>query len=241
VPVRAPLARLLRWLGILCAGTLVVLGGLGLQPAGRVAVGVAGLLAGCIAVGITRDLPRPDRRPVLESALQAAAWTVGGLLALAGMAVLTGGVVAVLAGVLGVGTWLVVRAAAGSPRRPGRTAGAAPWPTAGADVRLLPVPPPDEPQPSARPAGSAPLSALSTPALGREWIRTTAALGGRLSPVERQALVRRRAETLDELERRDPAGFARWLAEGPALGTDPADYVHGRPVQGDPAAGTDAA
>ena len=31
------------------------------------------------------------------------------------------------------------------------------------------------------------------------------------------------------------------LADGPALGTDPADYVHGRPVQGDPAADTDAA
>ncbi|WP_116449667.1 hypothetical protein [Blastococcus litoris] len=231
MPVRGLLARLLRWLGVLCTGALVVLGGLGLQPAGRVAVGVAGLLAGCIAVGITRDIPRHDRRPVLESAVQAAGWTVGGLLALAGVAVLTGGVVAVLTGVLAVGAWLLVRVA-GSSRRHGRAPGGA----SGAEVLRLPV----DPQPSPGAAGTS-LSSLSTPALGREWIRTTAALGAQLSPVERQALVRRREETLDELERRDPAGFARWLAEGPALGTDPADYVQGRPVQGDPAAGTDAA
>lgn len=232
MPVRGLPARLLRWLGVSCVGVLVVIGGLGLAPAGRVAVGVAGLLAGAIAVGIARDLPRRDRRPALESAVQAAAWTVGGLLTLAGVAALTGGVVAVVVGFAAVGAWLAVRAVRSSPR-PGNARPAS-WPTAGAEVLRLPVPP-------EAPDGTSGLVGLSTPALGREWIRTTAALGGRISPVERQALVRRREETLDELERRDPAGFARWLAEGPALGTDPADYVRGRPVQGDPATGTDAA
>jgi hypothetical protein len=238
VPLRGLPARLLRWLGALCLGTLAVLGGLGLEPAGRVAVGVAGMLAGCIAVGIARDLPRHDRRPVLESAVQAASWTVGVLLVLAGIATLTGGVVAVLTGAAALGTWLVVRAlrTPALPGRSGRAPARAPWPPAGAEVVRLPVH-------TETPAGdgTSRLSAVSTPALGRDWIRTTAALGGRLTPVERQALVRRREEILDELERRDPAGFARWLADGPALGTDPADYVQGRPVQGDPAAGTDAA
>jgi hypothetical protein len=69
-------------------------------------------------------------------------------------------------------------------------------------------------------------------------------LAGRLDPAARQALVGRRQETLDELERRDPSGFGRWLAAGPAA--DPADYVRrgpipGRPLQGDSAADTDAA
>jgi hypothetical protein len=237
VPLRGLLARLLRWLGLFCIGALAVVGGLGLEPEGRVAVFVAGLLAGCIAVGVTRDLPRPDRRSVLESAVQAAGWTVGGLLVLAGVAVLAGSGVTVLLGVLAVGTWLAVRAGRSTPRT--ERSPAPPWPTAGVEVLLLPVPP--ESPTAGQADGTSRLSAVSTPALGREWIRTTAALGGRLSPVERQALVRRREETLDELERRDPAGFARWLAEGPALGTDPADYVRGRPVQGDPAAGTDAA
>ena len=51
----------------------------------------------------------------------------------------------------------------------------------------------------------------------------------------------RRQEALDELERRDPAGFARWLAAGPTLSSDPAGYVRGGPLRGDPAADTDAA
>jgi hypothetical protein len=239
VPLRGLLARSSRWLGILCLGVLAVLGGLGLAPAGRVAVGVAGLLAAVIAVGVTRDLPRADRRPPLESAVQAAAWTVGGLLVLAGVAALVGGVVAVLVGAVAIGTWLVVHATRPPTRadRPGRSSAPVSWPWTGTEVRLLPVPP-ETPVGSGDPSR---LPTLSTPELGREWIRTTAALGGRLSPVERQALVRRREETLDELERRDPAGFARWLAAGPAPGTDPADYVQGRPMEGDAAAGTDAA
>jgi hypothetical protein len=235
VPLRGLPARLLRWLGVLCLGALAVLGGLGLEPAGRVAVGVAGMLAACIAVGIARDLPRHDRQPVLEFAVQAASGTVGILLVLAGVAALANGVVAVLAGGAGLGTWLVIRALR-TPARPRRAPAPAPRPQAGAEVVRLPVHPGTQAD-----DGTSRLSAVSTPALGRDWIRTAAALGGRLSPVEREALVRRREEILDELERRDPAGFARWLAEGPALGTDPAGYVHGRPVQGDPAAGTDAA
>jgi hypothetical protein len=84
------------------------------------------------------------------------------------------------------------------------------------------------------------VSSLPTSALGHEWLRTTAALAGRLDPATRQEIVRRRQEALDELEHRDPAGFARWLAAGPAPGSDPAQFVRGN-VRGDQAAGTDAA
>jgi hypothetical protein len=84
------------------------------------------------------------------------------------------------------------------------------------------------------------VAALPTSALGREWLRTTTALSGRLQPAARESIVRRRQETLDELERRDPVGFARWLADGPIAGSDPAQYL--RPdVRGDQAAGTDVA
>jgi hypothetical protein len=80
-----------------------------------------------------------------------------------------------------------------------------------------------------------PLPGLSTRALGREWLRTTALLAGHLLPDDRAALVRRRQQALDELEVRDPEGFGRWLrAGGPQV--DPADYV-----QGERTAGTDAA
>lgn len=239
MPVRRPLVRLLRWSGALCAGVLVVVGGLGLRGPGLVAVGVAGLLAACTAAGIARDDPGHDRRSVLECGLQAAAWTVGVLLTLAGVAALAGGLVAVLVAAVAVTAWLLTRVP-WAGRSAGRAAAGSPWP-AGVEVLLLPVPLEEGPRPSAVGSASSSVSGLTTPALGREWIRTTAALGGRLSPVERQALVRRREETLDELERRDPAGFARWLADGPGPASDPAAYVRGRPVQGDPTAGTDAA
>ena len=241
MPVRGPLFRLLFWVGVICAGALVVVGGLALRGPGLVAVGIAGVLAACTAAGIARDLPRQDRRSVVESAVQAGAWTVGILLVLAGVATLAGGFMALLLVVVAVAAWLGLRAlrSAARPGGPARAPAAGPWHTTAADVRFLPVPLSD--------AGSAPgdatssVAGLPTPALGQEWLRSTRALSGRLAPVERQALVRRRQETLDELERRDPVGFARWLAEGPVPGSDPAAYVQGRAVQGDPTAGTDAA
>jgi hypothetical protein len=59
--------------------------------------------------------------------------------------------------------------------------------------------------------------------------------------VARQWLVARREEALDELERRDPDGFARWLAAGPNRASDPADFVRGGPAHRGPVADTDAA
>jgi hypothetical protein len=237
VPLRGPFVRLLWWIGALGAGFLAVIGGLGLRGPGVVAVGVAGMLAACLAVGVVRDAPGQDRRAVIESAVQASAWTVGLLLALAGVAAVAGGVAALLAGLIGALAWLAVRMSRSGPMAAGaaRRTVVPPEP-AGVEVLLLPVRLGD-----ASGEAASPLSVLTTAALGREWIRTTAALGGRLTPSERQALVRRREETLDELERRDPAGFARWLADGPAPGSDPAEYVRGRPMQGDQTAGTDAA
>jgi hypothetical protein len=85
------------------------------------------------------------------------------------------------------------------------------------------------------PLTTAPLTGLPIEALGREWTTTTAALAGPLDPRSRSAIVRRREAVLDELERRDPAGFARWLAAGPLSSSDPARYLRAG------AAGTDAA
>jgi hypothetical protein len=224
---RGPFARVLLWLALGGAGALAVIGGLASRGPGLVAVGLAGALAASAAAGIARDSPRPDRSP-LDAGVQAAGWTVVVLLALAGAAALAGGAVAVLVAGLAAGIFLVLRAVHG--RAPAIGA-APPAPMArperptGPEVLLLPVPPP--------------VTAMTTQALGREWLRTTAALDGRLRPAVREAVVLRRQETLDELERRDAAGFARWLAAAP--GSDPAEYVRGHALPGGPAAETDAA
>jgi hypothetical protein len=72
-----------------------------------------------------------------------------------------------------------------------------------------------------------PVSELSTDLLGREWLRTSSALLGPLAPATRDAVATRRQDTLDELERRDPAGFARWLADDSPVSRNPAEFLHG--------------
>jgi hypothetical protein len=247
--MRCRLTRALWWIGVVCAGALAVAGGLALRGPGLVAVGVGGLLAGCTAAGLARESATPRLLSTLESAVQAAAWTVGGLLVAAGVAALAGGVVAVLS----VGAALaVLLVRAGLRRRHGTAGGpvvrstAMPGWASGAEVLLLSVPPSDDEPAPGRPdtaAGVArllpPVTELSTRELGQEWARTTLALAGRLEPAVRASLVHRRGEALDELERRDPDGFGRWIAAGPA--SDPAEYVRGAPRLGGPQAESDAA
>jgi hypothetical protein len=226
--IRGPFAKPVIGIAAVAAGALAVAGGLELRGPGLIAVAVAGALAGCLAMGIAREAPGTDRRSAMDAAVQTAGWTVGALLVLSGTALVLGGVAAALAGVvlvIGLVLYALVRVARAN-RVAGLTA-AAPdgTPPAAQVVRL---------SPAAEAAG--PVRDLSTRDLGREWLRTGRLLSGGLRPADRVAVVRRRQEALDELELRDPAGFARWLAAGPGASSDPADYVHG-----DWTAGTDAA
>lgn len=239
--IRGPIARLLLGAGALCALVVALVGGIALRTSGVVAVLLAGAVAACLALGLAREAPERSRWSPGEVAGRAAGWTVGALLVLSGTAALAGGAVAALvAGVAGAGGlawWLLRSAGAARTARTARPLDEArgPWavPSAGA------------PGNGSRAAGPTrtdvarvlpPVSELSTDALGREWLRTAAALAGRLEPAARSSIVRRRQDALDELERRDPDGFARWLAAGPVPGSDPARYVGGGPAAGTQAA-----
>ena len=229
---RGPIVRVLLGAVLLCVGALALAGGLALRGSGLVAVGVVALLAGCTTAGIARERGGVSGRSVLEALVQVTAGSAVALLAVAGIAALMGGAVAtstVLAVVVG---WLLARLR--RDRRRGRAARGAAGPAPSHLATLLPK---DTVMPGLLP----PVSVLSTEALGQEWTRTTAVLAGRLDCDARQAVVLRREEALDELERRDPAGFARWLMAGPTLGTDPAAFVRGGPVSGGTVADTDAA
>jgi hypothetical protein len=204
-------------------GALALAGGLALRGPGLVAVAVAGFFAACLCAAIAHEEHGGSLRASMTAGLQGAAWTVVALLAVAGTAGLAGGVIAaLLAGTAvmgGVAVWLVRAARAEKA--------AAPLSQSHPSGRVAPL----------RPAELlSPVSQLSTRALGQEWVRTSAVLAGRLDPTVRAAVVRRRQEVLDELELRDPEGFARWLSAGPVPGSDPAEYV-----QRDRTAGTDAA
>ncbi|WP_198597973.1 hypothetical protein [Blastococcus atacamensis] len=222
MPVRGPLFRFSAGLGLVLVAALSVVGGIALRGPGLVAVLVSGAMAGCVAAGVAREAAQPRSRSVLESALLATAATVLALLVLAGTAMLAGGGVAVLLVALGGAFW-------GASRwlRERRTR--VPEATVRSSVTLAP------------PMPARAVDALSTSDLAEEWLRSGSALQGRLTPAALQGLVARRALLLDELERRDPAGFARWMAAGPVAGADPAGFVRSEPPRTDPSAETEAA
>ncbi|SOC47394.1 hypothetical protein SAMN05660748_0793 [Blastococcus aggregatus] len=204
------------------AAALAVVGALALRIPGLVALMVAAALVGATTAGMVSEAPGARRGAALDAGVRAAGWTAGALLVLAGLSALAGALVAVLVGAVVAGAVVGVRL-----RRSGAQQGRTQRP---APVRPLPVRT-DGPTLLMPPVGG-----LSTRALGDEWLRSTVLLTARLDPVVRRALVGRREMVLDELERRDPDGFARWLADGPAPGSDPAAHVRDLP-----AAGTEAA
>jgi len=205
VSTRGPLPRLLLWTGAVVGAGLAVVGGLALRPPGLVAVGLAALVSACLAAGVARE-SRPGQQAVVDAAWKAGVATVAVLLVLSGTAVLGGAVLTLVVAGLAAGTGTVVWLVRSSPRTSASAVAAAGQPA-------VPLPP---------------VSALSTEALGREWVRTTTALAGPLDARTREAIVVRRQQTLDELERRDPDGFARWLSGLPLAGSDPSgDLKHG--------------
>lgn len=234
VPTRSPLGRSLLGIGVVLGGAVAVVGGLALWGPGLVAVGVAGGVSAGLAAGVARESPGGSRQAAVEVAWQACAWTMGAILLVAGVATLAGGVVAAIVSLAAVGVLVVFVL-----RRLHKQRGAGGTVTPVARWATGPAAPPPV-RSAATPVREIPVEKLTTSALGGEWLRTTSALAGRLQPAARASIVRRRQETLDELERRDPVGFARWMAGGPAAGSNPAQFVH-RDVPGDRAAGSDAA
>lgn len=218
----APFARSALVLAAPVLAVLAVVGGLALGLPGLVALLAAATLVGAVTAGMVGEAPGVGAGAAFDAGARAAGWMAGALLVLAGLAALAGGLVAVLAAALGAGSVLAVRL-----RRSGGRPDAA---VAPAPVRPVPVP-------SEGPTLLVPpVRGLPTRALGDEWLRSTVLLAARLDPVVRRAIVARREAVLDELERRDPTGFARWLADGPVPGSDPATHVRELP-----AAGTEAA
>jgi hypothetical protein len=224
VPIPRPLARVILGGALVGGGALAVVGALAVRGPGLIGIGLAATFAGCTAAGIAREAPTPARTSALEAAVRAAGAAVGILLVVAGLSTVAGGVAATLA-VLAAVAVVVVRIV----RRRGPMSGAGATtkdrrrPIA-ADVLRFPEPPPTAP------AGLPSVRTLTTRALGDEWLRTTTVLGSRLTPSVRAALVLRREQVLDELERRDADGFALWFAAGPYAGSDPARFVGEGPV-----------
>ena len=224
---RRPAARALIGLGLVCGAVLALASSVVLHGIVLVPVAVVAVLAGWVAYAAARER---GRNAAFQAASKVTAGTVSVIVLVTGLVVLTGGAIAVLVsgmvGVTGGAVWLrkTWRARSAGARAPGTAS----VPHDGDPAPLLPLVWHSGWQP--------PVGLLPTSVLGSEWLQTTSALGRRVEPATRQEIIRRRQETLDELERRDPAGFARWLAAGAAADSDPADFVRGERTTGSDAA-----
>jgi hypothetical protein len=235
VSLRRLLTRAVVLLAVAVVGSLAVVGGVSLHGAGVVAVALAGGVAGCLGAGVARE-GSAGHRTVADAAWRAAVGTVTTLLVFAGSAAVAGGAAPVLVvvclGLVALAWWARRAPRAARPAPPAPAAGTVPPPSApharrgphpsgrgvpGADPFPAPVRPAATPPPAALP----PAASMSVEELSREWRRTAVALETAGDPAARAQLVRRRGEVLDELERRDPGGFARWLAGGASAGDYP--------------------
>ncbi|WP_137161089.1 hypothetical protein [Blastococcus sp. CCUG 61487] len=211
---------------------LAVAGALALEGSAIVALLVVTAAVGGAAAGAAWAESQVTTSARVAGA-RAAAWTAGGLLVVCGAALLVGMTVTVLAGALLVLALVLVRRPA-----PGGVTHTAPPPAEPeGPVVLSPLHPA---APVFRPfftddgarAVLLQVRASSSQALGEEWLDLSAQLDSSPEPATRQALAARRTLVLDELERRDPDGLARWLAAGAPRGVDPADYVRDEPPAG---------
>jgi hypothetical protein len=68
---------------------------------------------------------------------------------------------------------------------------------------------------------------MSIAQLCSAWQRTYFVLLDLPAGTPRAAIVHSRGALLDEIERRDPDGFSRWLDTGARAGSDPGRYLAG--------------
>lgn len=207
------------------AAVLAVVGGLGLDGSAVFGLVVVTALVGGVWAGAAWEESRAGDMALVAGA-RAAVRTGGGLLVVCGAALLVGTAVTLLAGAL-----LAVAAVVLHRPDPSRAAPAG-LPLPEEPERPVVLSPLHPAAPSFRigSAGSArtalpPVRILSSRSLGEEWLRTTAVLDAAPDPLTREAVAARRAAVLDELERRDPEGVARWLADGTARGGNPAEFL----------------
>ncbi|MDT7743409.1 MAG: hypothetical protein QOE59_2487 [Actinomycetota bacterium] len=200
--------------------TLVALAGAALMGAPRMVIPavVLGALAGIVAYVVALGPTAPP--PAAQATARARAWRLGAVVALVALAV--SGTAVLLGDATGpvlLFAALVVIARSWSRVRP-----AAAWIRARTVARSAPAATATDRRPTATtpPQHGATLSTCGTAALRATWQRSYHHLREVADEAELDALLDLRRRCLDEFERRDPAGTARWLATEPRpAGTGP--------------------
>lgn len=185
-------------------GTFAVLG---LVTAGATVVVLTALAFVMGGVGAVAWSKRSAPRPAVSAAAAAATVVAGaagaavGMLALAGLIGSAGvGVFAAAPALVALAVWVRRR----HHRRPGPTA-------------------PTTTEPTALPTAS--LTALSNTELARRWERSYVDLVAARDVATLDRLCTERRHQLDEIERRNPVGFRRWIRSGNWVRGDSAPFL----------------
>jgi len=180
---------------------------------------LGGIVAGAAYIILSdramTDRPPPPARTVRRRGVLAGVATTAGCLVLTGLVSVLGpatGTPVVVILLLVLAVW-GLRALQRLPRRAPATGGRSD------DHRPSPPPPPEEPErlPDA--------ADLPTYALCRAWQRSYLALIDMPDGPTRDDVAAWRGSLLDELERRDPVGFDRWMHSGARAGSDPSRFL----------------
>lgn len=168
------------------------------------------VLAGMAALGVRKESPRvadsPFGRSPLRLAAGVAAAAVLAVYALIGMTALLGGAASVL-------TVATVLAVLGHRRLRASARSGAPAGTLEDAADEVPG------------LLSADPTTLSTPELCRAWRLSYLQLRDARVPEALDDASELRRRYLDELDRRQPEGFRRWLDDGARAGSDPSPYI----------------
>jgi hypothetical protein len=202
---------------ILGVATVGVIAGAVTSPVDLVVTFTAFAVMGALAVAVRLpDAPR-DRHRRLRRTLAGAGIAGGSAAAVVGLTTLVGPGALVLAAVLAGGSPWVVDAVRhwtrSVPRPPEHQVDAVVRTLACSSSGLVPfqmVPP---------------APAKTDEELCRDWCASYRALGATYSGRKFIRIVEERGGYLDELERRNPAGFAAWLASGATAADNPLPYM----------------
>jgi len=172
-----------------------------------------------LGTGIYAQVNQTAAAP-FTAVLTAGALALVGTVSVSGLIGLLGAPALVLLALLGVCSPAVLRRLL--TRKPGPAASRehpAPAPPApGHPAPTSPTPTPTRPPPP-------PCQSYSDAELCWRWRTSFAALQRTVSPDERLRLIETRSALLEELSRRDPEGFARWLNSGARAASDPSRFL----------------
>ncbi len=198
------------WLGAVgaLAATGLAIAATSMSSAALISLSLCSVIVGPMLGAGLHAQAHPSRSTPFGYVLGFTISTILGAIAVSGLIAAVGALALLGAALLGVISPPVLRRLV--PRKP-------------APARSVPTP--TSPAASNQPAPAPRYTSLSDAELCWRWRTSFNALLHTTSVAERLRLIETRSALLDELARRDPEGFGRWISSGARAASDPARFL----------------